>query len=85
MQRKNVEFLIEEKDIIIPEFCPILKVKFDSGDYAPSLDKIDNSKGYVAGNIQVISFRANRLKNDSTKEERKLLVAYDERCGYENS
>jgi hypothetical protein len=36
---------------------------------APTIDKIIPSKGYVKGNVQVISQRANMMKNDSSLEE----------------
>ena len=33
-------------------------------DVLPSLDKVVRKKGYVKGNVQIISFRANQLKSD---------------------
>ena len=68
------EFNIEEADIIIPKICPILEVPIILGskgnyEYTPSLDRIDNSKGYIKGNIQVISKKANSMKNSATLEE----------------
>lgn len=73
-KKKGIPFDIEVSDIVIPETCPILGIKLffmegNRSDNTPSLDKIEPSKGYVKGNIQVISWRANRIKNDSTLEE----------------
>jgi hypothetical protein len=36
---------------------------------SPSLDRIDNRKGYVPGNVWVISLLANGTKQDLTPEE----------------
>lgn len=75
--KKSIEFSIDVSDIIIPEFCPILNIRLESGigkgnggkDNSPSLDRIDNSKGYTKGNIQVISHKANSMKFTASKEE----------------
>lgn len=69
---QNVPFDITTEDIIIPEYCPILDIKLehctDQGR-APSLDKLIPSLGYVKGNISVISYRANHIKNNMTLKE----------------
>ena len=74
--KTGMEFSITKHDIFIPEICPILGIPLivhsgRSGGYndSPALDRIDNSKGYVIGNIQVISHLANKMKADSNKEQ----------------
>jgi len=80
---------ITKEDVPIPEFCPVLGIKLCPSvgegrkditllNASPSIDRIDNSKGYTKGNVQVISFRANNLKKDATLEEIKALVRYVE-------
>jgi len=74
-KRRNCEFNLDISDIIIPETCPYLGIKIltetndkNSPNYY-SVDRIDSSKGYVKGNIQVISLLANTMKNNATIEE----------------
>lgn len=67
----------------IPEHCPVfpwIKILVRIGhrhrsDSSPSLDRIDSSKGYVKGNIRIISWRANLLKNNGTLQEFEALAA----------
>ena len=68
--KKGREFNIELSDIVIPTTCPVLGTPM----VAPSLDRIDSSKGYVKGNVRVISKRANTLKNNATIEEIELVL-----------
>lgn len=76
-KRKGLEFSIGVEDIVIPKECPILKRPFElSGEYSPSLDRLDSSKGYTKDNIHVISTRANKLKWNSTYEEIKMLYEW---------
>ena len=79
-KRDNREFNITKADIVIPEKCPILNEKFIPGDkhLGPSLDRVDNSKGYIKGNIRVISKKANHLKGAGTIEQLKTIIAYME-------
>ena len=83
-KEKGLEFSITADDISIPDICPVLGIPLFSGqskwcDNSPSLDRIDNLKGYTKENIAVISLRANQLKNDGTLEELKLIVEYVEK------
>jgi hypothetical protein len=69
-KRRSLEHTITRFDIFIPSKCPVFQCPFAyNTPYAPSLDRIDNSLGYVPGNVQVISRRANMMKHDATKEE----------------
>jgi hypothetical protein len=80
----NREFSIELSDIIIPTYCPILNIPLVSScggnptNNSPSLDRIDSSKGYIKGNVKIISMRANRLKQDSSIDELRSIIRYME-------
>ena len=72
----GLEFSISVDDIVIPDVCPILGIQLNMnsgkpGAYknSPSLDRIDNSKGYTPDNIQVISQLANAMKGAASDEE----------------
>ena len=74
--KKQIEFNLTIEDIVIPECCPVLHIKLQRQlgkgkilDTSPSLDRIDNSKGYIKGNVQVISTKANAMKSSANKEE----------------
>ena len=69
-KKNNIEFSITAEDFDLPDICPVLGVPMIKRTRtAPSLDRIDPSKGYVPGNVQVISHKANLMKNDATKDE----------------
>ena len=74
---KGIEFNLSSDDITIPTFCPVLGTEMEN----PSLDRINPLLGYTKGNICVISFRANRLKNNATIEELEAILAYMKRGG----
>lgn len=74
-KRIGLEFNLEVEDIVIPEYCPYLgtKLTFDKLkghlDSHASLDRIDSSKGYIKGNVEVISYKANMMKQDASREQ----------------
>lgn len=53
--------------------CPIFRTPFQLGGGRSknnaTIDRLDSSKGYVPGNICIISHRANTIKNDATAAE----------------
>ncbi len=82
-RKRKFDFDISIEDIVIPHLCPILGISMTLPgqgrrlNSTASVDRIDSTKGYVRGNIQVISWRANHLKSNSTHEERVALVTHD--------
>jgi hypothetical protein len=47
-------------------------------DYSYSLDRVDNNKGYVPGNVAVISGRANKIKNCGSAAEHRRIANWIE-------
>lgn len=80
-KRIGVPFDLSMADLVVPDICPVLGIRMAFGekkqnDNCPSLDRIDNTKGYVRGNVVVISWRANRLKSDATIAELQAIAAF---------
>ena len=77
--KKNVECTLSEEDIDIPLICPALRKpiirEFDNSGkrgpkpWSPSVDRIDNTKGYTKDNIQIISHQANTMKGHASPED----------------
>lgn len=71
-KRKHIPFDLVPADLFVPTHCPVLGTHLDfSGDRStyPSLDRIRPERGYIRGNVWVISARANSMKWDATMEE----------------
>jgi hypothetical protein len=78
-KKNNMEFDITVTDIPKSKNCPLLGIPLIKGvkkitENSPTIDRIDNTKGYVRGNVRIISAKANRSKNNSTKEEYNILT-----------
>ena len=77
----GLEYNITIDDVSVPEFCPIFGIPItreytNRSDNTLSLDRMDNSKGYIKGNVVVVSWRANRLKNSATIKELQSLAQF---------
>lgn len=78
---RGIDFSIAVSDVVIPDVCPILGIVINRDERgrmqasSPSLDRIDNSAGYVPGNVWVISWKANRIKSDASIEDLKVFCA----------
>lgn len=73
-KQRGIFFDLDISDISIPKICPVLKCPIIIGGgvqnmYSPSIDRLDNSKGYTKDNIQIISRLANIMKNCSTDDQ----------------
>ena len=75
------EWSVDFGDIDFPRYCPILGIELDywadtRQENSVSFDRVDNTKGYVTGNVIIVSWRANRIKNDGTAEEHKKIYEF---------
>lgn len=78
-KKNNIEFTITADDIYIPLLCPILGIpilkecieggKTGPTPNSPSIDRINNTKGYIQGNIHIVSNKGNTMKSSATREE----------------
>jgi hypothetical protein len=78
---RGMEFTITEADITWNTVCPILGIPLNYSnsaqlDDSPSIDRIDNSKGYIPGNVVVISWKANNLKSNGQREDFEKLITW---------
>jgi len=77
------EFTITEDDLDWPTHCPVLPWielnypgRYRHDPAGASLDRIDREKGYVPGNVRIISLRANLLRKDITYQELRALADF---------
>jgi len=77
--KNNIEFNLIEGDIEVLDVCPLLGIKMKinkkvSKYNSYTLDRIDAAKGYIKGNVQVISKKANTSKSDASIEEYEKII-----------
>ena len=84
-KRRGIPFDITVTDLEWPTHCPVLGLELDYSvrtkggkprPNSPSVDRFDARKGYVRGNVQVISFRANAIKTNATPQELRAVADY---------
>ncbi len=76
---KQIAFEIEPDDIFIPERCPVFNFPLiiEPGPIKPNTPALDRTKpelGYVLGNINVISSKANTIKSNASVEDIQALL-----------
>jgi hypothetical protein len=69
----DIEFNIRPEDLQVPSVCPFTLLPLDFGpkngkpvSQSPSVDRINPDRGYVRGNVRVISLQANVAKSNIT-------------------
>lgn len=88
-KKRGLSFDLSLKDLLpLPSLCSVLGIPIVYGagsgrskPGSPSLDRIVPARGYVAGNVRVISARANELRRDGTAIELALVAADAARIG----
>jgi hypothetical protein len=84
-----LEFSITAADLSWPTYCPALGVELIYGTRTKgseefwrtvTLDRLDNSKGYVPGNVFAISRLANTIKAAYSLEQLSGVVRYMEKA-----
>ena len=86
-KQNGLPFTLTREDFLpLPETCPVYGTPLVYGsairtNASATLDKIIPEKGYVKGNVKIVSWRANTLKNAATLNDLKALVRYVEIYG----
>lgn len=80
-KRRGLVFAIKVSDISIPTRCPVLGIPLAATrgkrrPDSPSLDRMDNTKGYLPDNIVVVSWKANDLKSYGTPEDHRAIADF---------
>ena len=78
-KKAGIQHTIRWTDLEIPDKCPVLDEEFWPvlGQQTPTsvtIDRLDSTKGYIPGNVWVISLEANKAKGRLSLEQLKRLV-----------
>ena len=85
-KEKGLEHSLKKEDLKFPKLCPVLgyPLKCNRGGSAapdsPSIDRINNQKGYTKDNVNIISFEANTIKGSANSEKLYKVALYAEQC-----
>jgi hypothetical protein len=79
--KKGFDFDLEESDLNSVVRCPVFGVELIRSVGKPSwnsssVDRKDNAKGYVKGNIEIMSYLANSMKRNATDEQLILFAQW---------
>lgn len=84
-KNSGTEFSVTPEDVesVWTDTCPVYQVPLRTNHGKPgpdshSIDRIDNSKGYIPGNIAIVSMRFNTEKRNLTPQLLRRMLAYIE-------
>jgi hypothetical protein len=83
-RRNNTPFTLQIEDFLpVPIHCPILGIELNySGSFdkarkdTASFDRVIPNLGYVKGNVNIVSWEANRLKNNACRDDLVRILHY---------
>jgi hypothetical protein len=78
----GIDFNISTQDLQMPAACPFTLLPFHFGAHNsqnPSVDRIKPDRGYVRGNVRIISVQANTAKQNITDPDVFQRLADDAR------
>lgn len=84
---KGLPFDLTLDDLPLLTHCPVFGLEFkrsrrgESRDATPTLDEIVRGRGYVRGNVVVVSHLANLIKNKATIEQLVQVAKFYEMIG----
>lgn len=78
---RGIPFTLTFSEISWPTHCPVLGMELDymtegRQENSVSFDRIDDTQGYLDGNVVICSWRANRLKNNGTADEHQKIADF---------
>lgn len=75
-KKRGLEHTITIDDLSMGDNCPCCGVVYETERRSrslrrtsPSLDRFDNTKGYIPGNVNIICWRCNWVKGNATSDE----------------
>lgn len=80
-KNSGFDFDLCVEELVVPLICPIIGIELATGSLkkekqSPSLDRLDNAKGYTKDNAWVVSSLANTMKSDASFEELVLFARW---------
>ncbi len=82
-KKAGISFNLTMDDIVIPRRCPVFGMVLKRGighscDASPTVDRVNAKRGYVKGNVAIISRKANSLKGAATAAQHRRIAEWME-------